>query len=251
MTLPPVAWYRPRMRATLPPPETKQAEVQRMFTAIARRYDLNNTLLSLGLHHRWKRRAVALAHPRAGERALDLCAGTADLAIRLAAGVAPGGRVAAVDLNEAMLRIGRQKAMGGAGKIFFAHGNAERIPFRDGSFSIVTVGFGIRNVADIPAALREIRRVLSPGGRFVCLEFSRPPHPFLRAAYDLYSFRLLPFVGAFTSGDRTGVYRYLPTSIRAFPDQEGFAAMLRAAGFRAVTYRNLSGGIVAVHLAWR
>lgn len=227
----------------------KEAAVQKMFSSIARFYDLNNTLLSFGLHHRWKKEAIRMAGLRSGERVVDVGAGTADLSISAAREVGESGRVVALDLNEAMLRIGRKKLLGErpAGTLC-ALGNAERLPLSDSSFDAALTGFCMRNVSDLDRALAEIFRVLKPGGRMVCLEFSRPVAPTFRRLYDFYSFTLLPKVGTWVSKDRTGVYRYLPDSIRKFPDQEGLRKKIEAAGFRKVDYRNLSGGIVALHL---
>jgi demethylmenaquinone methyltransferase/2-methoxy-6-polyprenyl-1,4-benzoquinol methylase len=233
----------------IPAAEEKETAVQRMFSSAARRYDLNNTLLSFGLHHYWKRAAVAAVGPLEPEdRVLDLCAGTADLAILLARR-APGG-IVAVDLNEEMLAYGKQKIdrAGLSGRITCRQGNAEALEFPDGTFHAVMAAFGIRNVARRDRAFAEIFRVLAPGGRFLCLEFSRPTTSLLRVLYDFYSFTLLPKVGSWVSRDRTGIYRYLPASIRAFPDQERLKRELEEAGFREVTYRNLSGGIVALHI---
>ncbi len=231
-------------------PPREQA-VQRMFTAIAARYDLNNSLLSFGLHHRWKALAAGSIPALTHGRALDLGAGTGDLALLLDRRMGEHGRVAAMDLNFAMLRVGVDKiAQHGLGsRIACFRGNAERIVFRDETFDAVTAGFCIRNVGDRPQAFREIHRVLKPGGRFVCLEFSRPVSPLLRRVYDWYSFHLLPAIGTWVAKDHTDVYRYLPESIRTFPDQDQLAAMLRKAGFSHVEYRNLSGGIVAIHVA--
>ena len=239
----------------------KEQKVQAMFSSIARRYDLNNSLLSLWQHHAWKRKAVELADFQDGMSALDLCAGTADLAILLGRRVRSrnGGtgrgtksRVIALDLNERMLDLGRGKVAGeGLGRwVTCLRGNAEWIQFKDASFDRVTVAFGIRNVDNVPKALGEIRRVLKPAGRLVCLEFSRPVWGLLRRFYDFYSIRLLPWIGTAVSGDKTGVYEYLPDSIRQFPDQEGFKQLMRGAGFEKVEYLNLSGGIVAVHIGW-
>lgn len=248
-------------RESVPPPpegtvpgwsgKGKEQAVQRMFTAIARWYDLNNSLLSFGLHHRWKRRAAAFVPTVQAGRAMDIGAGTGDLALLIRPRMGDGGRVAAVDLNQAMLREGLRKidARGLGGHITCLRANAEQLGFRDDSFDAITTGFCIRNVSDLLGACTEICRVLKPGGRFVCLEFSRPVRPWLLNLYDWYSFSLLPAIGTLVAHDRTGVYRYLPASIRAFPDQEGLKSLLLKAGFRQVGYHNLSGGIVAIHVA--
>ena len=229
----------------------REQAVQRMFTAIAHSYDLNNSLLSFGLHHRWKRLAIQAIPPMENGCALDLGAGTADLAILLHQRMSKHGTVAAMDLNKAMLKEGLQKLtkLGLSPQISCFQGNAEQLTFRDNVFDAVTAGFCIRNVGDITKAFHEIWRVLKPGGRFVCLEFSRPLSKGLRALYDWYSFHLLPWIGTKVAGDHTDVYRYLPASIRAFPDQERLAELLSQAGFQHVEYRNLTGGIVALHIA--
>ena len=229
----------------------REQAVQRMFTAIARRYDLNNSLLSLGLHRRWKRLASTLVPQTTSGRALDIGSGTADLALLLGERMGPDGRVVALDLNAAMLREGQRKIVHRAlpHRIACLRGNSEWLGFRESSFDAVIAGFCLRNVGDFSHALAEIRRVLKPGGRFICLEFSRPTRTWLRHLYDWYSFHLLPRVGTFVAGDTTGVYEYLPASIRAFPDQEGLQALLLQAGFQHVEYRNLTGGIVAIHIA--
>lgn len=233
------------------PAAQKEQAVQRMFTAIARWYDLNNSLLSFGLHHRWKRTAADCVPYMDGGRAVDVGAGTGDLALLLAGRVGPRGCVLATDLNAAMLKEGCRKIARRAppARIACARTNAEALGVRTGTIDAVTAGFCIRNVGNTLPALTEIARALKPGGRFVCLEFSRPTGPLLRALYDWYSFRLLPWIGTRVAGDRTGVYRYLPESIRAFPDQKGFSELLLKAGFRDVSYRNLTGGIVAIHVA--
>ncbi len=229
----------------------REEAVQRMFTAIARFYDLNNSLLSFGLHRGWKRRAAIMVPPLQGGRALDIGAGTADLALLIEDRMGPKGHVVATDLNAAMLREARHKIRrrGAADRITCLRGNAERLGFRDETFEAVTTGFCVRNVGNLVQVLVEIRRVLKPGGRFVCLEFSRPVSGWLRGLYDWYSFRLLPWIGTKVAGDKTGVYQYLPASIRTFPDQERLRDLLREAGFRHVEYRNLTGGIVAIHTA--
>ena len=251
----------------------KEQAVQRMFSAIARYYDLNNSLLSLGLHHSWKRKAVELLvdppHPiplpqgardtlrlPPGARSslklvLDVGAGTGDLALLAVQRLGQDTRVVAADLNVPMLAVGLRKVRraGLQRQIVCVQSNAERLCVPDEAFDAVTTGFCLRNVGNLPQALREIVRVLRPGGRLVCLEFSRPVSPWLRRLYDWYSFTLLPWIGTTVSGDTTGVYEYLPASIRTFPEQEGLSTMLREVGFGRVDYHNLSGGIVAIHVA--
>jgi demethylmenaquinone methyltransferase/2-methoxy-6-polyprenyl-1,4-benzoquinol methylase len=231
-------------------PAREQA-VQRMFTAIAVVYDLNNTLLSFGLHHRWKKLTASFVPTVQNGRALDVGAGTADLALLVEPRMGTKGRVVASDLNHAMLAEGLKKIAGKglAGKITCLQANAEHLGFADDTFDAVTTGFCMRNVGNLLQAVGEIRRVLKPGGRLVCLEFSRPVYGWLRALYDWYSFRLLPWIGTVVARDTTGVYEYLPASIRTFPNQEGLKAMLLKAGFSQVDYHNLSGGIVAIHVA--
>ncbi len=235
---------------TLPSPEEKERAVQAMFDSIAPRYDLNNTMLSLGLHHRWKRAAVDRVRVSAGETALDLCAGTGDLALRLARKVGAHGHVVAADLNDRMLAVGREKIRkaGNADRITCLVANAEALPFHEQTFDVATVAFGIRNVTDSKKVFAEMHRVLKAGGRAVCLEFSRPTNAVVRKLYDLYSFHWLPLIGSLISGDKTGTYRYLPASIRAFSDQETLAQIMINAGFADVAYRNLTGGIVAIHV---
>jgi demethylmenaquinone methyltransferase/2-methoxy-6-polyprenyl-1,4-benzoquinol methylase len=229
----------------------REQAVQRMFTAIAGVYDLNNTLLSFGLHHRWKKLTASSVPMLQNGIALDVGAGTADLALLIDPRMGPGGRVIASDLNHAMLVEGLKKILrrGHAQRITCLEANAEHLGFADASFDAVTTGFCMRNVGNLAAVFSEIRRVLKPGGRFICLEFSRPVHGWLRAFYDWYSFRLLPWIGTVVARDTTGVYEYLPASIRTFPNQEGLKAMLLQAGFSQVDYRNLNGGIVAIHVA--
>ena len=231
--------------------QAREQAVQRMFTAIARYYDLNNTLLSFGLHYRWKKLTASFVPVVERGTALDVGAGTADLALLVEPRMGAKGRVVASDLNHAMLLEGLKKvdSKGLSGKITCLQANAEHLGFADNTFDAVTTGFCMRNVGNLPQAVREIRRVMKPGGRFVCLEFSRPVFGWLRALYDWYSFTLLPWIGTKVARDTTGVYQYLPASIRTFPDQERLCQVLREAGFQQVTYKNLTGGIVAIHVA--
>lgn len=223
-------------------PASKRAYVRAMFSDIARRYDLLNSLLSFGLHRRWKRFAVRLAAAATGGAALDVCCGTGDLARLHRARVGRRGGVVGLDFAGPMLDVAR--ARGGAR---YVQGDAEALPVADGSFDAVTIAFGLRNVMRPDVALREMLRVLRPGGRLVVLEFSRPTNAPFHAAYDLYSFAVIPLLGRLLSrhGD---AYSYLPASIRAWPDQEGLAAWLRDAGFARVTYHNLLFGAVAAHV---
>src|SRR5260370_30927717 len=218
-------------RQTAPPAGTgpqKEQAVQRMFSSIARYYDLNNSLLSLGLHHSWKRQAAA--HLIQDSRfVLDVGAGTADLALLAARHLGGKARIVAADLNRPMLAIGLQKVRTARLQrpILCVPANAERLCVPDSVFEAVTTSFCLRNAADLPQALQEIPRVLKPGGRLICLEFSRPLAGWLRRLYDWYSFTLLPWIGTRVSGDTTGIYQYLPASIRSFPDQNGLARLLR------------------------
>jgi len=247
-----VAWWNNHTMATTfqAGGPGREQQVQAMFSAIAPRYDLNNTLLSFGLHHRWKRAAIEAAALQPGGWLLDLCAGTGDLAVLAARQLGDGGLVIASDLNRAMLEVGarRAKRLGIDQRVRFIQGHAESIQLADRSVDAVTVAFGIRNVDHPERAFAEIFRVLKPGSRLVCLEFSKPVSGWLRGCYNFYSNTLLPWIGTAVARDRTGVYRYLPASIREFPDQERLASMLEAAGFSPVQYTNLTGGIVAIHV---
>lgn len=233
-------------------PEEKVRYVRRMFGAIAPRYDLANTLISAGLHRVWKRIAAALADPPPGGRAIDVCCGTGDLTLLLARRVGPRGRVVGVDFTLEMLRIARRRAAAAGldGICRFVLGDAQALPAAAGRFDAATVGFGIRNVGRPETALRELHRVLTPGGRLAVLEFSRPRNPAIRRLYDFYSFTLMPWVGRLASR-HPDAYLYLPTSVRAWPDQEAFRALLQHAGFEGVQYRNFGSGVTAVHLAIR
>ncbi|MCK6450783.1 MAG: class I SAM-dependent methyltransferase [Alphaproteobacteria bacterium] len=237
-------------------PEEKPALVQGVFDSVALRYDLMNDLMSGGVHRLWKRAMLDTLKPRPGWTLVDLAGGTGDIAFAFLERVASRGRVIVCDLTPAMLQVGRDRALdrallGGADwGVAWVAGAAERIPLANRSADAVTIAFGLRNVTDMPAALSEIRRVLRPGGRFLCLEFSRCVVPGLDRLYDLYSFAVLPRLGQVVTGD-ADAYRYLVESIRRFPPQEELARHLTAAGFARVNWRNLSGGIAALHWGWR
>ncbi len=231
----------------------KQGLVDSVFHSVANRYDLMNDLMSAGLHRAWKAALVTAVNPPRARRfaLLDLAGGTGDVAFRVLAAGGPATRATVVDINPDMLEVGRERAaarsLAGAA---FVEGNAESLPFADRSFDAVTVAFGIRNVPRIAAALAEARRVLAIGGHFLCLEFSTVDVPGLDALYDFYSFNVIPALGRFVAGDAEA-YRYLVESIRRFPRPERFAGMMREAGFARVSFRPLTGGIVALHSGWR
>jgi demethylmenaquinone methyltransferase/2-methoxy-6-polyprenyl-1,4-benzoquinol methylase len=227
------------------PEEEKASRVGEVFDGVAGRYDVMNDLMSLGLHRYWKRFAIAMVRPRKGERLLDVATGSGDLAAPLARAVGPGGEVWATDINRRMLDRGRDRLLDDGLVVPAVQCDAERLPFPSGYFDGVTVGFGLRNMTHKAAALAEMARVLKPGGRLVVLEFSKVWAP-LQGAYDLYSFRVLPWLGARVAGN-ADAYRYLAESIRMHPDQPTLARMLEDAGLKAVEVFNLSAGVVAVH----
>jgi demethylmenaquinone methyltransferase/2-methoxy-6-polyprenyl-1,4-benzoquinol methylase len=230
-------------------PEEKAARVRSVFDRVAPSYDRMNDLMSLGLHRAWKAIAIAIARPRPGERILDLAAGSGDLAAALARRVGPSGEVWLTDLNRRMLERGRDRLLDAGALAPAVQCDAEKLPFPAAYFDCVTVGFGLRNMTRKEAALAEMARVLKPGGRLVVLEFSRVWAP-LAPAYDWYSFRVLPWLGARVAGD-ADAYRYLAESIRMHPDQPALKAMLEAAGFGQVEFFNLAAGAVAVHRGYR
>ncbi|MBN9589203.1 MAG: bifunctional demethylmenaquinone methyltransferase/2-methoxy-6-polyprenyl-1,4-benzoquinol methylase [Alphaproteobacteria bacterium 64-11] len=236
------------------PEGDKEGLVKEVFSSVAARYDLMNDLMSAGIHRIWKDAMVEWLGPRPGWLCLDVAGGTGDIAFRIAEMVRSRGGDAAItvcDINADMLGEGVRRAKEkGETAIEWVCGNAESLPFPDAHFDAYTIAFGIRNVTHIDAALREARRVLKPGGRFLCLEFSKVEVPGLDALYDSYSFRLLPKIGGLVARDEDS-YRYLAESIRRFPPQARFAAMIAEAGLSQVKVRNLSGGIAAMHSAWR
>ena len=230
----------------------KAERVRGVFDSVASRYDLMNDLMSLGVHRLWKRFAVELSGVRAGQRVLDLASGTGDLAARLSALVGPEGLVVMSDINAAMLSLGRDRMLdaGRVGNVRYAQIDAEVLPFLSGTFDCVSIGFGLRNVTHKERALAEMHRVLRPGGRALVLEFSHPTTAPLKAAYDLYSFQLLPRLGRLVASDEAS-YRYLAESIRVHPDQATLKGMMEAAGFERCDVHNLTGGIVAVHRGFK
>jgi len=230
----------------------KAARVRRVFESVADRYDLMNDLMSLGAHRLWKRFALAQTGLRPGQAALDVAGGSGDLARGLARQVGEKGLVLLTDINAAMLAHGRGKLVdaGAAGNVQYAQADAERLPFKDGGFHCVTIGFGLRNVTRKEDALKSMYRVLKPGGRLLVLEFSKPSVPGLKPLYDRYSFSVLPWLGKAVAQDEAS-YRYLAESIRMHPDQETLKGMMETAGFERVQYFNLSGGIVALHKGFR
>jgi demethylmenaquinone methyltransferase/2-methoxy-6-polyprenyl-1,4-benzoquinol methylase len=230
--------------------QEKTARVLRHFNSVAHVYDFMNTLLSFGIHHAWKRAAVRMLNLQPGDRVLDVCGGTGDLAILAGRRVGPRGRVIVYDINRAMIAAGLPKVRGGpmSDRIRHVQGNAERICFPDQRFEAAMVGFGIRNVTRMRQGFAEMHRVLKPGGRLMCLEFSRPVWPVFRTLYDLYSFTIMPFLGELIAGSRQA-YTHLPESIRMFPLPEELAHMLREIGFSRVTYRHFTNGIAVAHLA--
>jgi demethylmenaquinone methyltransferase/2-methoxy-6-polyprenyl-1,4-benzoquinol methylase len=232
------------------PREAKSGLVRQVFDSVAPRYDLMNDLMSLGIHRAWKRVFVTLLDPRPRHVLLDLAAGTGDVGLAwLARG---GGPVLLTDINASMLCVAQDRAMtrGLVGEVSLLVADAERLPLPDRAVDRVSIAFGLRNCTDKQAVLAEARRVLKPGGRFFCLEFSRVQVAALQPLYDAWSFQALPLLGRCIARDASS-YRYLAESIRQFPGQEVLAGMLRLAGFSRVTVRNLSGGIAAIHSGWR
>jgi demethylmenaquinone methyltransferase / 2-methoxy-6-polyprenyl-1,4-benzoquinol methylase len=233
-------------------PEAKPGLVRGVFDRVARRYDLMNDLMSGGVHRLWKDAVAARLNPQPGEVIIDCAGGTGDMARRFSkmarrAQLRRGGgdaQVFVIDYNAEMIAHGIAK--GGEPEMAWAVGDAQALPLPDGCADAYVISFGIRNVTDIPKALREARRVLKPGGRFLCLEFSRPVVAPLQKAYDAYSFKVIPEIGARVAGDRES-YQYLVESIRRFPDQRTFAGMIADAGFGRVEFTNFTGGVAALH----
>ena len=239
------------------PEKEKAPLIRAVFDSVAGRYDLMNDLMSAGIHRWWKSEMVASLKPRPGQRLLDVAGGTGDIALRalprlLRLGEAASGGAVVCDVSERMLAIGRARALdqGILAGVEWLCADAERLPVADRSIDLYTIGFGLRNVTHIDRALSEARRVLKPGGRFLCLEFTPEITPFLQPLYDLYSFQIVPLLGQVVAGDRDA-YAYLVESIRRFPRQSELAEMIAGAGLDQVKFRNLTGGVAALHSAWR
>jgi demethylmenaquinone methyltransferase/2-methoxy-6-polyprenyl-1,4-benzoquinol methylase len=237
------------------PEGERQGLVNRVFASVAERYDLMNDLMSGGLHRLWKRDLITMLNAPRGAtpfRLLDVAGGTGDIAIRYAQDGGPATTAVVCDISPEMLGVGQRRIAdaGLAERITCVEGNAEALPFESSSFDAYTIAFGIRNVTHIDRSLAEAFRVLKPGGRFLCLEFSECQVPGLDRLYDFHSFEIIPRLGKFAAGDSES-YRYLLESIRRFPNQEAFLNLVRAAGFSRVAYRNLTGGIAAIHGGWK
>lgn len=233
-------------------PAHKASRVREVFDSVASRYDLMNDLMSGGIHRLWKDTLIEVIRPRPGMRLLDVAGGTGDISFRFLRRAGRDASVLVCDINESMIRVGRDRAIdhGILSGIDWLVGNAEQLPVASRSVDVYTIAFGLRNVTRIDAAIAEAYRVLKPGGRFFCLEFSRVVMPALRALYDQYSFSVLPVLGRMVAGDAEA-YRYLAESIRQFPDQESLVKRIGAQGFSQVRHRNLTGGIAAIHSGWR
>lgn len=234
--------------------DAKQELVNDVFHKVADRYDLMNDLMSAGMHRVWKDAMIAWLAPskRPGWTSLDVAGGTGDIAFRIVEASDRQAQVSVLDINGSMLGVGQTRAIkkGLADNLEFVEANAEELPFEDNRFDAYTIAFGIRNVPHIDKALSEAYRVLKPGGRFLCLEFSEVDLPLLDKIYDQWSFNAIPRIGKMITGDADS-YSYLVESIRKFPSQDDFATMIRQAGFERVSYRNFTGGIAALHSGWK
>lgn len=234
------------------PTDQKVDAVAQVFHSVAAKYDIMNDLMSGGIHRLWKRHTISQSGVRAGQKVLDIAGGTGDLTAKFSRLVGQSGQVVLADINDSMLKVGRDKLanLGVVGNVQYVQANAEELPFPDNTFDCITIAFGLRNVTDKAKALASMQRVLKPGGRLLVLEFSKPETECLSTIYDQYSFRLLPFMGKIIANDAES-YRYLAESIRMHPDQETLKSMMEQVGFERVTYQNMTGGIVALHKGFK
>ncbi|WP_010324718.1 bifunctional demethylmenaquinone methyltransferase/2-methoxy-6-polyprenyl-1,4-benzoquinol methylase UbiE [Marinobacterium stanieri] len=230
------------------PVEEKVKRVADVFHSVAGKYDLMNDLMSGGIHRLWKRLTIDQSGVRRGHKVLDIAGGTGDLTRKFARMVGQEGKVVLADINDSMLKVGRDKLLnsGVTGNVEYVQANAECLPFDDNTFDVITIAFGLRNVTDQNAALASMLRVLKPGGKLMILEFSKTDNPALTKMYDFYSFNILPQMGKVIAGDAES-YRYLAESIRKHPDQETLKGMMDSAGFVNTRYQNMTGGVVALH----
>lgn len=230
----------------------KAAKVADVFHSVAAKYDIMNDLMSFGVHRLWKRFAIDCSGVRPGQKVLDLAGGTGDLTAKFSRIVGEKGQVILADINDSMLKVGRDKLrdLGVVSNVEYVQANAQALPFPENTFDLITIAFGLRNVTDKDEALRSMYRVLKPGGRLLVLEFSKPSNDLLSKAYDMYSFNLLPTMGKVVANDSES-YKYLAESIRMHPDQETLKGMMDTAGFEQTQYYNLTGGIVALHRGYK
>ncbi len=232
--------------------EKKADLVADVFHSVAAKYDIMNDVMSFGIHRLWKRFTIESAGARPGMKVLDLAGGTGDLTAKFSHIVGNTGQVTLADINDSMLKVGREKLRnrGVVGNVNYVQANAEALPFPDNHFDIITIAFGLRNVTDKDSAIRSMLRVLKPGGKLLILEFSKPQHDLMRKIYDIYSFKVLPKMGDIITQD-AGSYEYLAESIRMHPDQETLKGMMIDAGFEQVEYTNMTDGIVALHKGYK
>lgn len=228
--------------------EEKAGKVAEVFHSVASNYDLMNDLMSGGIHRLWKRVTIEMSGVRPGHKVLDIAGGTGDLAAKFSRIVGPEGTVVLADINDSMLKVGRDRLVdrGITENVRFSQADAQYLPFPDNTFDVITIAFGLRNVTDKDMALRSMLRVLKPGGKLLVLEFSKPPNPLLSKIYDCYSFSVLPKLGKLFANDADS-YQYLAESIRMHPDQDTLLGMMNQAGFENTDYHNMTGGIVALH----
>jgi demethylmenaquinone methyltransferase/2-methoxy-6-polyprenyl-1,4-benzoquinol methylase len=228
--------------------EEKAGKVADVFHSVAGSYDLMNDLMSVGIHRLWKRMTIEMSGVRKGHEVLDIAGGTGDLAAKFSRIVGPEGTVVLADINDSMLKVGRDRLIdrGIVDNVQFSQADAQHLPFPDNTFDVITIAFGLRNVTDKDMALRSMLRVLKPGGRLLILEFSKPKNPVLSKVYDTYSFSILPKLGKLFANDADS-YQYLAESIRMHPDQSTLLEMLKTAGFANTDFHNMTGGVVALH----